>query len=312
VYGSEVTAASPADQVDAEIRRLRAACYSVVRDLAAAGPDLIVVVGGGEVTRAHPGSAAGSLTGLGIPFSTGTGDPVLPLSLTIGSWLLRHCLGSADAPVCIPADVQAGMLADEPADVPLAGPAGRPESGSVAGSRHVRPDPAGEGSRGPALTAGGDPAGGGSRGSARTGAWRAVLQEVTQSWSASECTGLGRRLASAAPRVALLAMGDGPARKVLGVPGSADPATERYDAAVSSALAGCDTSALAALDPQLDEEYLVAGRAAWQVLTGAGTGARLDGQLRYAAAPLDVSYFVAFWQLSSPGRPRKGTDFLAT
>lgn len=227
----EVTAASPASMVDAAVRRLRAACYDAVRDLAAAAPDLIVVVGGGEATRTHPGSAAGSLIGLGIPFGTGSGPPVLPLSLTVGGWLAGRCLTSS-------------------------------------------------------------------------GRARIELQEVASLWPAAACMSLGRRLASAAPRVAVLAMGDGTARKVLGVPGAPDPAAERYDARVAAALAACDTAALAALDPRHDADFMVAGRPAWQVLAGAAdggaAGGRLTGQLRYDAAPLDVGYFVVSWHLAEP------------
>jgi len=226
--GSDAGAATSQEaRVDAQIRQLRAACYAAVRDLAAADPDLIVVIGGGNVTRRYPGSAAGSLRDLGIPFSTGAGEPVLPLSLTVGSWLVRHCLGQTI----------------------------------------LQP--------------------------ARPG--RLELQEVAQSWSASECAALGERLVSEAPRVALLVMGDGSARKVLGVPGAADPPAERYDAQIANALAAGNVGVLAGLDPAAADHLLVAGRTGWQVLAGAAAGRRIRGQLRYAAAPLDVSYFVASW-----------------
>jgi len=224
-------ATSQEARVDAQIRQLRAACYAAVRDLAAAVPDLVIVIGGGNVSRRYPGSAAGSLRELGIPFSTGTGEPVLPLSLTVGSWLVRHCLGQA---------ASTGIL------------------------RPAHPG-------------------------------RLELQEVAQSWSASECAALGERLVSEAPRVALLVMGDGSARKALGMPGAADPPAERYDAQLADALAAGDVRALAGLDPGVADHFLVAGRAAWQVLAGAAAGHRIRGQLRYAAAPLDVSYFVASW-----------------
>jgi hypothetical protein len=209
------------DGVDEQIRRVRAACYQAVRELAAADPDLIVVVGAGNSTRSLPGSAAGSLQDFGVPLATGTGEPVLPLSLTIGCWLIRRC------------------LADRP--------------------------------------------------------WQVELSEVAQSASAADCLLIGARLASRAPRVALLVMGDGSARKALGVPGAADPRAERHDEVVAAALAAGDVSGLAGLDPALSEEVLAAGRAAWQVLAGAAAGGAWRAQLRYAAAPLDVGYLVASW-----------------
>ena len=59
-----------------------------------------------------------------------------------------------------------------------------------------------------------------------------------------------------------------------------------------------------ALDPALDDELMIAGRAAWQVLAGAAAGASLRGRLRCALAPYDVSYLVASWEgaAATPGR----------
>ena len=77
---------------DSWISELRAACGAAVADLAAAHPDLIVVVGGAGQTAEYEPSAAGSLRAFGIPFTTGSGQPVLPLSLTVGAWLMRRFL----------------------------------------------------------------------------------------------------------------------------------------------------------------------------------------------------------------------------
>ncbi len=74
------------------------------------------------------------------------------------------------------------------------------------------------------------------------------------------------------------------------------PAADRYDAEVAAALAPPIPAALAGLDPALDDELLVAGRAAWQVLAGAADGTALRGQLRCAVAPYDVTYLVASWE----------------
>ena len=45
----------------------------------------------------------------------------------------------------------------------------------------------------------------------------------------------------------------------------------------------------------LCEELFVAGRAAWQVLAGAASRCPFAAGLRYAAAPFEVSYYVATW-----------------
>jgi hypothetical protein len=70
---------------------IRDACDVVVRALAGAEPDLIAVIGGGPVGpggREYEAGAAGSLGDYGIPVTVGEGEPVLPLSLTVGRWLL--------------------------------------------------------------------------------------------------------------------------------------------------------------------------------------------------------------------------------
>ncbi|GGT13385.1 hypothetical protein ACFFV7_24780 [Nonomuraea spiralis] len=67
---------------------LRAACLTAVAALRDARPDLLVVVGGAETTRAYDGAAAGSLRPWGFDVTVGEGPPVLPLSLTVGRLLL--------------------------------------------------------------------------------------------------------------------------------------------------------------------------------------------------------------------------------
>ena len=67
---------------------------------------------------------------------------------------------------------------------------------------------------------------------------------------------------------------------------------------VAEALAAADARWLARLDPALDEELVVAGRAAWQVLAGAAGGRRMDGRLLCMSAPYGVTYLVASWEES--------------
>jgi hypothetical protein len=202
-----------------ELRRLRAACREAVAVLYGAAPDLLVVVGGAEHTTEYPPAPGGSLRDFAVPFTLGA-DPVLPLSLTVGKWLLAG--------------------ADQPS---------------------------------PPVS------------------WWGVASGA----ATADCLNLGEKLAALAPRVALLAMGDGPGRRARGVPGAADPGADRYDGQVTAALATADPGALAALDPRRDEELFVAGRAAWQVLAGAASRAAFAADLRYAAAPFEVSYYVATW-----------------
>lgn len=216
-----------------ELRKVLTACDEALRRLAAAGPELIVVVGGGPATRVYPADAAGGLGEFGAPVVVGEGEPALPLSLTVGSWLLRR----------------AGLG-------PGAGPPLR---------------------------------------------WQAVDQRARP----GDCVRLGVSLAGLAPAVALLAMGDGSARRAREAPGAPDPLAEEYDEEVAEALAAADTRWLARLDPALDDTLLVAGRAAWQVLAGAGHGRRLHGRLHCVSAPYEVTYLVASWErpAGAPGSP---------
>jgi hypothetical protein len=206
---------------DAELARLRTACDAAVATLTATHPDVIIVVGAGPSTTRYPSDATGTLATYGVPFTIGTGTPVLPLSLTIGRWLL-----------------------------------------------------------------------------ARAGHLPAHLQAVAAHADPNECLTLGAQLSGLAPNVALLVMGDGPGRRARNAPGAEDPAADSYDERVAKALAEADPAALAALDPADDVELFVAGRAAWQVLAGAMGQAAFHADLHYAAAPFEVTYFVATMQAS--------------
>jgi hypothetical protein len=207
------------------LRAVGDACDVAVRALAAAKPDLIAVVGGGPAGHEYEATAAGSLRDYGIPVTVGDGEPVLPLSLTVGRWLLD----------------QAG---------------------------------AGPGPGGPQV----------------------LLQAVGQRAPAGDCLKLGIMIAERAPRVALLAMGDASARRARDAEGAPDPQAQDYDDEVAEALAAADARWLGRLDPTLDDELMVAGRAAWQVLAGAAAGTPMCGRLLGMARPYGVTYLVACWE----------------
>lgn len=116
-----------------------------------------------------------------------------------------------------------------------------------------------------------------------------------------DCLRLGAAIAASAPRVALLAMGDGSARRSTTAPGYLDERAAPFDAAVERAVRDGDLDALAGLDPELAADLLAAGRPAWQVLAGAlgaapgapSAGRRPATEILYASAPLGVAYLVA-------------------
>jgi hypothetical protein len=254
---------SAGDDPPARLRKVAEAAARAVAGLLAAGPDLIVVVGGGDVKHEYGADASGGLHAFGVDVTVGTGEPVLPLSLTVGRWLLER----------------AGLLG-------LAAVTGAGAAGMAAGMAGVPAAPTGRAAPGPHAAAPAAPV---------------VFCEVARHTAPSDCLKLGRALAGRAPRVALLAMGDSCARPARDAPGVPDPAAQEYDAGVAQALAAGDTRWLARLDPALDAELVVAGRAAWQVLAGAAAGARMHGRLLSMSAPYEVTYLVAVWEQSRVG-----------
>lgn len=78
-----------------ELEPLRAACREALEVVRASAPDLLVLVGGGPETLAVGPGDHGSLAGYGVGLTVPLGPvvcggaPVLPLSLTVGAWLLR-------------------------------------------------------------------------------------------------------------------------------------------------------------------------------------------------------------------------------
>jgi hypothetical protein len=243
-----------------ELADLRAACAAAARGLVRARPDLIAIVGSAPSGRTYPWPSAGSLHRYGVPWSTGPGRPVLPLSLTVGTWLLTGALAASGIP--------------EPAVTSAT------NSGGGAGGIGVAGDA--DGAEAGATSAG------------------VMLCAVAVTSDPETCRRLGSRLAGLAPRVGLLVMGDASAKKAVGVPGAPDPEAEEYDTGIAAALAAADAGALARLDPDRAAELRVTGRAPWQVLAGAAAAAEgqvggLRGILRQQTAPYDVSYLVASW-----------------
>jgi hypothetical protein len=83
-----------------ELDGLRVACDAAVLDLLAADPTLVVVVGGAPLVGPYGDGAWGSLAGFGVrvPAGAGPGEPTLPLSLTLGRWLISRADGETRGP----------------------------------------------------------------------------------------------------------------------------------------------------------------------------------------------------------------------
>lgn len=112
-----------------------------------------------------------------------------------------------------------------------------------------------------------------------------------------DCLELGRDLAAASERVALLVMGDGSARHDVKAPGYIDERAPAWDIRARDLFASGDWAALAGLDPVLADDLLCAGRAPWQVLAGAAMGLALRTEHAALSVPFGVGYHVARWSL---------------
>jgi hypothetical protein len=129
----------------AELDDLRAACDAAVGRLLAARPDGILIVGTGTETSWRRPDEYGTLAPWGVPLEIVPGRrgyPTLPLSLTIGAWLLGRSAGLAPAGATEPAGIAAPVIATaavaagDPIAVGMASvAAGEPPTGAAAFGR---------------------------------------------------------------------------------------------------------------------------------------------------------------------------------
>jgi hypothetical protein len=134
-----------------------------------------------------------------------------------------------------------------------------------------------------------------------------LIWSVSADEPVAGCRKLGADLAGCTPRTALLAIGDGSARRGPRAPGHFDGRAAAFDAEVERAVRDGDLTALLDLDPALARELMATGRPAWQVLAGALEGmARVAAEVQYAGDPFGVAYLVATLRPSSAGSGARG------
>jgi len=271
----------------AELDPLRSACREALRSVLPASRAVLVLGDGPVWGLARPG-AFGSfmpygtelrarLPGRVLPLDlSGLPEPValdeLPLSLAVAAWLLGT-LG---------ADASEAPRRDLPG-LPVAADRPGPGPGTavlrVAEAAADRPGP------GPGTA------------EVRVAALHLAAVTIPSTLGRGAAIAVGRELARAADPsgpVGVVAMGDLSARRSARAPGAFHPAAAGFDAAIAQAAAAGDLAALAALDPSLAGELMVAGRAVLQALAGALDGAgRLHGRVLYDDAPYGVGYVVA-------------------
>ncbi|MFF7764658.1 class III extradiol dioxygenase subunit B-like domain-containing protein [Streptomyces griseorubiginosus] len=273
-----------------ELDTARAACADALGVLAAARPDLLVVVGPAEQSGrgVHAEGSRGSFRGFGVDV-----DVRLGAGGAAGVGVGPGAAGGVGVGVGPGADGGVGVGVGPGADGGV-GVGVRPGADGAVGV-----------DAGPGADHGDDEEPRPLPTSLAVAAW---LLERT-GWSDAPIEGLGvgepleperciqtgRAIAGRAERVALLVMGDASACRTLKAPGYLDERAAPFDAEVARALGAADVAALRALDAELAYELKASGRAPWQILAGAAEGAGLGGSLLYEDAPYGVGYVVAAW-----------------
>jgi hypothetical protein len=88
-----------------ELETLRAACHAALRRVDAQGAARLALIGSGDSSAMHSPVARGSLSSYGVSLDVHLGSPAcggaleLPLSLTVGAWLLADALGPSTGAV---------------------------------------------------------------------------------------------------------------------------------------------------------------------------------------------------------------------
>ena len=144
------------------------------------------------------------------------------------------------------------------------------------------------------------------QGRVRPGGRRAPLPHTLGAWLLDQAGFSGTRVGVAPADlgqlvrdlpgpVAVLAMGDGSARRSVKAPGYLDEGAGPFDAAVARALEAGDAAALASLDPDEGERLLASGVPVWRAVGDAVEGRPITPRLQLDAAPFGVGYLVASW-----------------
>lgn len=134
--------------------------------------------------------------------------------------------------------------------------------------------------------------------------WTGPVTMEAVAWDAvpEELAGVVTRVAAPEDRVAVLALGEGSARRGPQAPGYVDDRAPAFDEHLAHTLAAGDVDGLRALDLDVADELMVLGRSAFLTLADAfaKTGTKPAAELLYAAAPLGVMYLVALWRVRRP------------
>jgi hypothetical protein len=109
-------------------------------------------------------------------------------------------------------------------------------------------------------------------------------------------------LSLAAEPTAVVAIGDGSARRSEKAPGHFDSRAQDFDDTVAAALSAGDSRALVGLDGTLADDLWCAGHPVWRAVAAATIDRRVDRSVLLShTSPYGVGYFVAEWTVRPDG-----------
>ncbi len=122
-----------------------------------------------------------------------------------------------------------------------------------------------------------------------------LARSIGFSTSSQRAADLGVALSGYAPRVALLAVGDGSAALSRKAPGYLVDGAHEWHQRVSTAFASGDRGTLLALSDNDAQRFVATGRPVWQTMAGGFEGDTPQSTMHADIAPYGVAYLVVTW-----------------
>jgi hypothetical protein len=122
-----------------------------------------------------------------------------------------------------------------------------------------------------------------------------LARAISFATSSEQAADLGSTVSRYAPRVALLAMGDGSAALSRKAPGYLVQGAGEWQQLVSTAFAQGDRETLLALSDIDAQRFVASGRPVWQLMAGGFGESPLKATVHADIAPYGVAYLVVTW-----------------
>ena len=122
-----------------------------------------------------------------------------------------------------------------------------------------------------------------------------LARAISPATSSQQAAHLGMAISGYAPRVALLAVGDGSAALSRKAPGYLVPGAGEWQQLVNTAFAEGDREALLALSDVDAQHFVASGRPVWQLMAGGFGDSAPESTVHADIAPYGVSCLVVTW-----------------